>query len=285
MADLVVDAHQHFWHPGRYSYPWMGPETEPIARPFLPADLRPLLAEGGVDRTVLVQAQASLDEAFWFLELAEQHEFIAGVVGWVDLLDPTLPRVLDRLLLHASFKGVRHQIHDEPDEAWMIREDVLRGLGELARRGIPYDLLVRPPHLPYIPRVADRLPDLKLVVDHIAKPPIASGEIDQWARDIAAVAQVPQIYCKLSGMITEADWQGWQVEHVQPYVEVVVEHFGYDRLIFGSDWPVCTLAGSYRRVWDAAHTAIGPLSDGDHAKVFGRNACTFYALPATASPR
>ena len=278
MADLVVDAHQHFWDITHFEYPWMGPEVAPIAKTFMPPDLAPTLAELGIDKTVLVQARSALEETTWFLELATEYDFIAGVVGWVDLLDPNLPRVLDHLLGHPKFKGVRHQVHDEPDEAWMVRDDVLRGLRELAKRDIPYDLLLRPPHLKYVPRVVDRLPNLPLVVDHIAKPEIAEGTIDEWARDMERVAAIPHVYCKVSGMVTEADWESWTPADLRPYGEVVVEQFGYDRLMFGSDWPVCLLAGTYRQVWDAAHTTVGPLSDDAHAMVFGRNAATFYKL-------
>ncbi len=282
MADLVVDSHQHFWDIARFEYPWMGPEVAPIAKTFMPPDLAPTLAELGIDRTVLVQARSALEETTWFLELATEYDFIAGVVGWVDLLDPNLPRVLDHLLGHPKFKGVRHQVHDEPDEAWIVRDDVLRGLRELAKRDIPYDLLLRPPHLKYAPRVVDRLPNLPLVVDHIAKPEIADGTIDEWTRDMERVAAIPHVYCKVSGMITEADWDSWTPADLRPYGEVVVEQFGYDRLMFGSDWPVCLLAGTYRQVWDAAHTTVGPLSDEEHAKVFGRNAATFYKLTGEA---
>ncbi len=278
MADLVVDSHQHFWDVARFEYPWMGPEVAPIAKTFLPPDLAPTLAGLGIDKTVLVQARSALEDTTWFLELATEYDFIAGVVGWVDLLDPNLPRVLDHLLGHPKFKGVRHQVHDEPDEAWIVRDDVLRGLRELAKRDIPYDLLLRPPHLKYVPRVVDRLPNLPLVIDHIAKPEIAHGKIDEWARDMERVAVIPHIYCKVSGMITEADWGAWAPTDLRPYGEVVVEQLGYDRLMFGSDWPVCLLAGTYRQVWDAAHTTVGPLSDEAHAKVFGGNAATFYKL-------
>ena len=256
----------------------MGPEVAPIAKTFMPPDLAPILAELGIDKTVLVQARSALEDTTWFLELATEYDFIAGVVGWVDLLDPNLPRVLDHLLGHPKFKGVRHQVHDEPDEAWIVRDDVLRGLRELAKRDIPYDLLLRPPHLKYVPRVVDRLPNLPLVVDHIAKPEIAHGTIDEWARDMERVAAIPHVYCKVSGMITEADWQSWTPADLRPYGEVVVEQFGYDRLMFGSDWPVCLLAGTYRQVWNAAHTTVGPLSEEEHANVFGRNAATFYNL-------
>ena len=282
MADLVVDSHQHFWDIARFEYPWMGPEVAPIAKTIMPPDLAPTLAELGIDKTVLVQARSALEDTTWFLELATEYDFIAGVVGWVDLLDSNLPRVLDHLLGHPKFKGVRHQVHDEPDEAWIVRDDVLRGLRELAKRDIPYDLLLRPPHLKYVPRVVDRLPNLPLVVDHIAKPEIADGTIDEWARDMEQIAAIPHIYCKVSGMITEADWESWTPADLRPYGEVVVEQFGYDRLMFGSDWPVCLLAGTYRQVWDSAHTTVGPLSDEEHAKVFGRNAATFYKLAVEA---
>lgn len=278
MADLVVDSHQHFWDTNRFSYPWMGREVAPIAKTFMPPDLVPILNEVGVDKTILVQARAALEDTNWFLELAAEHDFIAGVVGWVDLLDPNLPRVLDHLLGHAKFKGIRHQVHDEPDDAWIVRDDVLRGLRELAKRDIPYDLLLRPQHLQHVPRVVDRIANLSLVVDHLAKPSIALGGIDDWARDIALVADIPHIYCKVSGMVTEADWRTWTAADLRPYVQVVIQQFGYDRLMFGSDWPPCLLAATYQEVWEATHTAMGPMNDDDHAKVFGRNAATFYKL-------
>jgi len=279
MANLVVDAHQHFWDPGRYSYPWMdAPGLEPLRRSYLPEDLEPILHEAGVNQTVLVQAQSSLNETRWFLELAEANDFIAGVVGWVDLTARDLGAVLDELIKHPKFKGVRHQAENEPSDAWLNRDDVLRGFKELARRGLTYDLLVKPKHLKYVPVVAERVPELRMVVDHIAKPFIAARQFEPWAADIAAAACIPGVYCKLSGMITEAELRYWKPADLKPYIDHVIEHFGLERVMFGSDWPVCTLAGSYQQVFDALSENLKGISRAERARVFGGNARTFYRL-------
>jgi len=210
--------------------------------------------------------------------LASEHEFIRGVVGWVDLTDPRLGAALDEFQRHAKFKGVRHLVHDEPDVNWLLREDVITGLRELARRGIPYDLLLRPQHLKIVPGVAERVPGLRMVVDHIAKPPIAAGRMDGWAEDMASVAKIPNVFCKLSGMITEADPHGWKAEHLRPYVAHVLNIFGPERLMFGSDWPVCTLAGTWKEVLAAFTQCIGPQSVEVREKLLGGTAAAFYRL-------
>ena len=274
---MVIDSHQHFWQLGRFDGPNLDPGTV-LYRDFLPEHLKPCLDGVGVQRTVVVQAIHSVDEAHWLLQLAERHAFIAGIVGWVDLDDPRVGETLDELISHPKFKGVRRGLESEPNPAWVVREDVLRGLGELARRGISYDLLVQPEHLRYVPVVAERVPDLRMVVDHIAKPPIKAGAIRDWAADLAEVAKIPSVYCKLSGMITEADWQHWKPADLEPYVHTVLELFGYDRVMFGSDWPVCLLAGSYGQVRDALVEALGSVSQEQYAKIFGRNTQAFYRL-------
>lgn len=279
MTALVVDAHQHFWDPRLYSYSWMRRlELGVLCRPFLPEDLKPILREIGVEQTMLVQAQSSLDETRWFLRLAEANEFIAGVVGWVDLTASDLDRVLDELMQHQKFKGVRHQVEEEPDDAWLNRSDVLRGLKKIAQRGLPYDLLLKPRHLRYVSAIAKHAPDLRMVVDHIAKPPIASKEFEPWATNIADIARVPNVWCKLSGVITEADWKHWKLADIKPYVEHVVEHFGFDRVMFGSDWPVCTLAGTYQQAFKAVNENLGEVSEPQWRMVFRDNARVFYRL-------
>jgi L-fuconolactonase len=249
-----------------------------LRRAFLPEDLRPLLQETGVVQSVLVQAQASLDETYWFLRLAEANYFIAGVVGWVDITAPDLAEVLDKLMQHPKFKGVRHQVEDEPDEAWLNRPDVLRGFKELARRNLPYDLLIKPKHLRYIPAIAEQIPELRMVVDHIAKPAIVLNDFDNWARDFAVAARIPNVWCKLSGMITEADWRQWKPSDLKPYIDYLIEHFGFDRLMFGSDWPVCLLAGTYKQVFEALDENLSGINDSQKAKIFGGNAQHFYNL-------
>jgi len=275
----VIDAHQHFWDLGRFDYPWMTGPAAPLRRNYLPDDLKPILDDAGVRRTVVVQATPSLDESRWLLELAAAHDFIAGAVVWVDLTSPGLGNVLDELQTHAKFCGVRHLVHDEPDEAWIVRPDVLAGLRELERREIPYDLLLRPPHLKYVSRVAEHCPRLRMVLDHLGKPRIADHVLEGWAQDIETVACLPNLWCKLSGMITEADWRRWTPDDLKPYVDHVVGQFGYGRIMFGSDWPVCTLAGSYSQVVDALRQALGPLNAADAARVWDENARAFYRLP------
>ena len=280
-GQMRIDAHQHFWDVNRFQYPWM-PADSPLRRNFLPRNLEPILRRNRFEGSVVVQANVLLEETRWLLELASQHEFIRGVVGWVDLTDSSLGATLDQLQRHPKFKGVRHLVHDEPDGNWLLREDVLRGLGELARRGIPYDLLLRPPHLPLVPRVAERVPELRMVIDHIAKPPIAAQRMDGWAEDMEAASKIPRIYCKLSGMITEDDPGGWKAERLRPYVRHVVSLFGPDRLMFGSDWPVCTLAGTWKEVLAAFTQTVGPQSLEVREKLLGATASKFYDLARPA---
>jgi len=278
MSYSIVDAHQHFWEPGRFDYPWMTAKVKGLIRPFLPKDLRPLLPQAGVERTIVVQAISSLAEARWLLELASANEFVSGVVAWADLTSSNLAKDLDKLQAHPKFKGIRHQIEVEPNDAWMIRDDVLRGFAELERRGIPYELLVGPHHLKYVPLVRERCPRLKLVVDHIAKPRIAEREFELWAREVERVSELPKVWCKLSGMITEANWAAWKADDLRPYVEHVISKFGYDRVMFGSDWPVCTLAGTFQQVVEALRQILGPLPEAEARKLWGATASEVYQL-------
>jgi L-fuconolactonase len=278
----VVDSHQHFWDPGRFDYFWMqGDAIRPLQRTFGPDDLGPLLRENGVDATVLVQALMSVDETRWFMETAAATPFVAGVVGWVDLLAPDVADVLAELQARPDGKtlvGVRHMVQDEPDPNWLLQPEVKRGLRALANAGLAYDLLLKPPQIEAATRLCAEMSDVRFVVDHIAKPPIASGEIAAWRESMAPFAEMPHVWCKLSGMITEADWAGWSVDHLKPYVQHTMEWFGEDRVMFGSDWPVCTLAGSYGQVIEALRNALGPLPDEARAKIWGGNAIRFYGL-------
>jgi L-fuconolactonase len=278
MKQLVIDAHQHYWEFGRFDYFWMTPEREALRRNFLPEDLAPLLRKSGVDRTIAVQAHASHEESFWLLELASSYEFVAGVVAWTDLTSPNLGKALDEFQRHRKFKGIRHPLEAEPDDGWVVRVEVLQGLAELERRGIPFDLVIFPRHLKYVPEIRERCPRLKLVIDHLAKPDIASRKFESWARELERVAKLPLVWCKLSGMVTEADHKNWRQEDFRLYVDHVVRHFGYDRVMFGSDWPICVLAASYDQVVYTLSSALGPLTEDESAKVWGRNASEFYAL-------
>ena len=284
---LVVDAHQHFWDPARFDYFWMtSAETAPLRRSFGPADLSPLMDEAGVDATVLVQAVQHVDETRWFLETAAATPFIAGVVGWVDLLAGTVDETLAGLKARPNGRylvGVRHMIQDEPDPQWLLRPEVGRGLRAVGTAGLAYDLLLKPPQIAPATRLCAALPDVRFVVDHLAKPPIASGEVAPWAAAMAPFAAMPHVACKLSGMVTEADRSGWTPADLAPFVAVTVELFGEDRLLFGSDWPVCTLAAGYSQVKGALESALeevfgGPLVPKSRAKIFGGNAVRVYGL-------
>ena len=255
-----------------------GEELEPLRRDYLPEDLAPLLAPAGVDRTVFVQAQHDIEEARWVLGLAERHDFLAGVVGWVDLAGEACEDQVVELRRHPRFVGVRHITHDEPDEDWVVREDVRRGLRVLERHGVPFDLLFRPGHLRHVPTLARELPDLPMVIDHLAKPRIKEGRLDGWQEEFEAAARFPNVYCKLSGMVTEAHWEAWTPRDFAPYVRIALDAFGPERLMFGSDWPVSTLCASYEEVVQALRDALGPISADEKAQIFGGTAERFYGL-------
>jgi L-fuconolactonase len=278
----VVDAHHHFWTPGHYAHYWMAPpELDPIRRPFGSDNLAPLLASTGVDFTVLVQTVPSVEETQEFLQIAANTPFVAGVVGWVDLTDPDVAQTLAGLQSGPNgslLVGIRHMVHDEADPEWLLRPEVRRGLAAVQEAGLAYDLLVRPRELPAAVATTQAFPNMRLVVDHIAKPPIASGEIDEWAVLMEPFRDLPHVYCKLSGMITEADWAGWTPDDLRPYVAQAIEIFGPGRVMFGSDWPVCLLAGEYADVKWALEESLPPLSPDELVKAFGGNAIAFYKL-------
>jgi L-fucono-1,5-lactonase len=280
-----VDAHQHFWDPTKADYPWLTDDLAAIRRPFGPADLAPHLAARDVASTLLVQARSSVEETAGFLALAETTPFIAGVVGWVDL---TRPDVADQIaLLRAGpggrhLVGIRHQVHDEPDPDWLGRADVRSGIVALAAAGLAYDLLVRPEHLQAGVAVARALSDVRFVVDHLAKPPIASGSLEPWASLLRPLGGLDNVWCKISGMVTEADPIRWRPADLEPFVDIVLDVFGPARLLFGSDWPVCLLAGSYEVVFDAAVSTLRTLSASERAAVFGGTARAAYRLEGLA---
>ena len=274
----IIDSHQHFWQVGRFDYPWMSSSVEVLYQDYLPDQLQPVLAENGVSKTVLVQASNSVEESRWLLSLADSHPFIAGVVGWVDLMSADVGRQLDELSAHPKFKGVRHLVESEPGDDWLVQPEVLRGLHRLADYGLSYDLLVHTRHLKYVPTVADSCPGLSFVIDHMAKPPIANGEITGWFNELKPVAANPNIQCKLSGLITEANWTTWTPNDLRPFVERALELFGPERLMFGSDHPVCLLAGSYKRVLESFQEILAELNEHDRDHIFATNAANFYRL-------
>jgi L-fuconolactonase len=278
---MIVDAHHHFWDPAAADYPWLTDELAAIRRAFGPADLEPVLRANGVDATVLVQTRSSLEETVEFLAVADAAPFVRGVVGWVDLTDPGIADTiadLRELSGGAHLAGIRHQAHDEPDPDWLVRDDVVRGIAAVGRDGLVYDLLVRSRELPAALALARRLPDVRFVIDHIAKPPIFSGELEPWASHIAPFRELANVACKVSGMVTEADWSTWTPVDLQPYVDHVLEVFGPNRLLFGSDWPVCLLAAPYDQVLHATRATLASLGDNDLAKVLGGTAARVYGL-------
>ena len=265
----MIDSHQHFWQLGRFDYPWM---TKDLSRDYLPTDLVPILKQNQIEKTILVQASNSIAESRWLLELADTNDFIAGVVGWVDLTNP------DELPTHPKFKGVRHLVESEPSDDWLIQPAVISGLQKLSARGLTYDLLVHTRHLKHVPLIAETCPDLKLVIDHLAKPPIARNEIKEWSQALEPLARFPNIHCKLSGLVTEANRTSWKTDDLRPYINHALEFFGADRMMFGSDYPVCLLAASYDRVLDSFQEILNTLNDADREKIFSTNASEFYRL-------
>lgn len=275
---MRIDAHQHFWDLSRFPYPWMPPAPSPLRRNFLPEDLQPILERNTFDGCVVVQATTHSGEAPWLLDLAKKHPFVLGVVAWVDLADPSLGKTLDTLQRDPKFKGIRHPVHDEADDRWLLRSDVVRGLKELERRSIPYDLLLRPQHLPAAIELVDKLPKLPMVIDHIAKPLIAKRQMDGWATDMERIAKAPNLTVKLSGMITEAEWKSWTADDLRPYVQHAYKLFGPDRCMYGSDWPVCLLAGMWKEVLAALTQALGSLPQLAREGLMGATAAKFYGL-------
>ena len=285
---MIIDAHHHLWDPAVADYPWLTDELAVIRRRFGPEDLAPRLQASGVSGTILVQTRSSVDETRDFLATAAVSPFIRGVVGWVDLTDPAIGEVLaalrdapggDRLV------GIRHQVHDEPDAGWLQRDDVRRGIAAVADRDLVYDLLVRARELPAARVLVASMPDARFVVDHLAKPPIRTGELQPWADLVKAWADLPNASWKLSGLVTEADWEDWRPKDLLPYVDHALGVLGPDRLIFGSDWPVCTLAASYTEVVEAAQVVTTRLSPPEREAIFAGNATRVYGLASDTPGR
>lgn len=279
---MIIDGHQHFWDPARADYPWMeAPELSPIRRAFGPADLAPLLTANGIDASILVQCRAALEETEEFLRIAHATPSVIGVVGWADLTDAALDETLGRLRASPGgdrLVGIRHQVHDEADPEWLLREDVQRGLAAVFARDLSYDFLVRTRELPSAVATAQAFPQARFVLDHAAKPPIADGGSDEWTDRIAALAACGNVWCKISGLATEAVWNDWDAARLFPFVAHAANCFGEDRLIFGSDWPVCLLAGSYGEIKGALEACLARLGPGVREKAFGVNAKAAYRL-------
>ncbi len=277
---MIIDSHQHFWQLDLpFEYGWLHEQQHaPICRNFLPADLHPHLTAAGVQKTVFVQTQHNLGENRWALQLAEQHDFIAGVVGWIDLASADCERQLTEFLGNPKFVGIRHITQAEPDDDFIVRDDVMRGLKVLEKHRVPFDLLFFTQHLKHAATLARALPELPLVIDHLSKPKIKAGLLDGWEDDLRSAASYPNVFCKLSGMVTEADWTRWKSADLRPFVKAALDAFGPARCMFGSDWPVCELAGSYEGVVTALREALGPISSDEERQIFGETASQFYRL-------
>ena len=279
---IRTDAHHHLWELARRPQPWLdGPEMDAIRRDFTLADLAPQAEAAGIGRTVLVQVLPSLAETAEFLALAGEPDLVAGVVGWVDLTGAAVAETLAGLRSGpggARLAGIRHLVQGEPDPGWLARPDVRRGLRAVADAGLVYDLLTLPRQLPAAIEAARALPGLTFVLDHLSKPPIASGALQPWATLVRELAALPNVSCKLSGMVTEAGRPGWTVAGLRPYAEVILDAFGPSRVMFGSDWPVCLLAASYAQVVSAAQELAAGLDQDEQAEVFGGTAARVYRL-------
>jgi L-fuconolactonase len=274
-----IDAHQHFWQYNPIEHAWMTEEMAAIRRDFLPGDLKPLLDRLGFDGCLAVQVRQNLEETRWLLEVAKQHDFVRGVVGWVDLRSPELPAQLREFAGQEKLVGVRHIVQDEPDDDFMLRDDFRRGVRQLKNSDLAYDVLIYPRQLPAAIRLVEEFPDQRFVLDHIAKPPIADGTMEPWATGLRRLAKAPNLQCKLSGMVTEARWGRWQPGDFRPYLDVVFEAFGPGRLMIGSDWPVCTLSASYESAMGIVLDYIAQLSAAEQDGILGGNCARFYGLP------
>jgi L-fuconolactonase len=274
---MKIDAHQHFWQYSPETHPWIDDSMAALQRDFLPEHLAPLLAAAGFDGCIAVQAQQDEAETRWLLELSDQHDFIRGVVGWVDLRTDDVRDRLRALAAHPRLRGIRYVVQDEPD-GFTAREDFRRGIAALAEFGLTYDILTYARQLTEAVDLTIAFPDQPFVLDHIGKPDIRGGAFDAWARGIAALSRQRNVWCKLSGMVTEADWAAWSPEDLAPYIDTIFDWFGPERTMIGSDWPVCTLAGDYATVLSIAFDRIARLAPEAQSAVLGGNAERFYGL-------
>jgi L-fuconolactonase len=268
-ADSGVDAHQHFWHFTAEDYAWIAPDQAVLRRDFLPEDLAVELDRSGLRRSVAVQVRQNMEETNWLLELADRYPRIAAVIGWIDLRNPRVEQDLERLRGRTRLRGLRHLIQDEPDPLYMLQPDFVRGIGLLSRYGLTYDLLVYSRHLETAVDFVRMFPDLPIVLDHLGKPRIRDGEFDSWRKAIRLLASHENLCCKVSGMVTEAAPGRWKPGDFRPYIEAAIEAFGLERVMFGSDWPVCLLEAKYHEVRDIAGSVVDGFSTSEREAFFG----------------
>jgi L-fuconolactonase len=275
---MRIDAHQHFWRYNADEYGWIDDSMASLRRDFLPADLKPELDRAGFDACIAVQARQTLDETNWLLQLAAESPFIAGVVGWVDLRNANVRNHLKKLAQNPKLLGVRHVLQAEPDDRFMLQPDFLRGIAALEEFDLTYDILIFPRHLPIAIEFVERFPQQRFVLDHLAKPRIKEHTLQPWASRIRELAKFPNVFCKLSGMVTEADWKAWRPEHFVPYLDVAMESFGPDRLMIGSDWPVCKVAASYSQVMGLVIDYLDRYPPEARQNILGGTAQKFWRL-------
>lgn len=273
-----IDAHQHFWVYNQEEYKWIDASMDKLQRNFLPPHLNKEFKKNGIDFCVSVQARQTLQETKWLLELAQNNSFIKGIVGWVDLKSSSVEQDLEKFAAYKKFKGVRHLLQDEDDDRYMLQPDFKKGLSQLKKFDLTYDILIYPRHIKYVCALVSEFPRQKFIVDHLAKPLIKEGKIELWKKDIRKLAKADNVFCKLSGMVTEANWNSWKQDDFIPYMEIILEAFCPNRLLFGSDWPVCTVAAKYEQVLGIVTNFINSLSQAEQAHIMGQNAIDFYNL-------
>jgi L-fuconolactonase len=281
---MHIDAHQHFWIYDSREYEWIDDSMAALRRDFLPHDLKPELDQAGFQGSVAVQARQTTEETRWLLQLAASSPFILGVVGWVDLQSPDVRSQLREFSQNPKLVGVRHVVQGEPDERFMLRPEFLRGIAALEEFDLAYDILIYTRHLTVAAEFVRQFPRQRFVLDHLAKPPIKDGSLQPWARGVEELAAFPNVMCKLSGMVTEADRQHWRPEHMAPYLDVAFKCFGPERLMIGSDWPVCSVAAPYSRAMSVVKDYLARCSAADQEAVLGGNAQRFWKLKPPQSP-
>ncbi len=280
---MKIDTHQHFWNLSKCEYTWLTPDYGPIYKTFAPQDLAPQLQACGINKTVIVQSANTTEDTVSMLTQAECTAWVGGVVGWVPLYDPVeATRLLDRYAKHPKWRGVRHLNHDEPDPDWLVRDDVMAGLKLLEGRRMTFDVVaIFPKHIDHVPTLAEHAPELTIIIDHLAKPPIKGKDIqamDAWRSAMARAARYPNVYAKVSGLNTAADWEAWTAADLKPYIDAAIELFGANRLMFGSDWPVAVLAGDYAKVWRETNAALAGHSQDVIDAILGRTAQQVYSI-------
>jgi L-fuconolactonase len=273
-----IDAHHHLWRYSAAEYGWISDSMEELRRDFLPGDLEAEAKSAHIDAAIAVQARQTMQETYWLLELARENPFMAGVVGWASIISPEFPKLLGELCVHPKLKGLRHVLQDESDDGYALRGEFQRGIHALAGTGLVYDILIYERHLPAAVPLVDRNPNQIFVLDHLAKPKIAMQEISPWRENLRELARRPNVNCKVSGLVTEANWEAWTVRDLEPYLEIALECFGPERLLAGSDWPVCLLATRYQRWWETLRQWVSKLSDFEQGNILGGNAVRVYRL-------